>query len=204
MLDASDLTLWRGDRRLFHRLDLCAAAGELVHVAGANGAGKTSLMRVLCGLTFPDEGNVEWRGHPIAGRRPEFHAEMAYVGHRDSLKGDLTASENLVVAVALHAGDGRGRVAQVLRDAGLNNLADLPARSLSAGQRRRLSLLRAVLLPALLWLLDEPLANLDAQGRDWVTDLIRAHCEAGGIAVITSHQPLDIPGARTLTLDRSA
>lgn len=196
VLAGRNLELWRGDKRLFRDLSFAAGTGELVHVTGPNGAGKTSLLRVICGLTLPDEGTVSWRGHAVTRRRIEYHDELTYVGHRDALKGDLTAAENLRSAVALHDAAAGKRVGAVLNEVGLDTLADLPARYLSAGQKRRLSIVRAMLMPATVWIMDEPFANLDADGRDWAAALVTAHLDEGGIAVVTSHYELEVSAAR--------
>lgn len=192
VLEGRGLELWRGDKRLFRDLAFAAGAGDLVHVTGPNGAGKTSLLRVICGLTLPDEGTVAWRGHAVTRRRIEYHAELAYVGHRDALKGDLTAAENLRAAVALHDASASKRIAATLDETGLASLTDLPARYLSAGQKRRLSIVRAMLMPAALWIMDEPFANLDMDGRSWTAGLISRHLEGGGIAVVTSHYDIEV------------
>ncbi len=199
-LEGRGLELWRGDKRLFRDLDFAAKPGELLHITGPNGAGKTSLLRVVCGLTLPDEGTVSWRGQRVTRSRIEYHAELAYVGHRDALKGDLTASENLKSAVALHDAAAGKRVTATLNEVGLAALADLPARYLSAGQKRRLSIVRAMLMPAVLWIMDEPFANLDAAGRDWASGLISDHLGQGGIAVVTSHYDIDVTADRRYEL----
>jgi heme exporter protein A len=200
-LEAQDLELWRGDRRLFTGLSLAVAPGALLHVRGANGAGKTSLLRVLCGATPPDEGRVLWNGVEIGRQRLEYHAALAWLGHRDGLKQDLTAVENLRFVLALRTSAPDRDLEQTLGQLGLADAMDLPVRALSAGQRRRVALARCLLSHASLWILDEPFSNLDAEGRDWGHDRLARHLERQGMIVITSHHPVTAPGHATATLE---
>jgi heme exporter protein A len=193
-LEAGDLELWRGDRLLFSALSFAVRPGEMLHVVGPNGSGKTSLLRVLCGATPLRHGRVSWNGTPIEAQPAEFHAALAYVGHRDGLKQDLSARENLHFLLALRTAPDDARIGAVLDEMGLARAADLPVRVLSAGQRRRVALARCLLTPSPLWILDEPFANLDAAGRAWGAQCLANHLARGGIVVITSHQPIEIAG----------
>jgi len=191
-LEGQELELWRGDRRLFTELSLAVAPGALLHVRGANGAGKTSLLRVLCGATAADEGRVLWNGVAIAEQRLEYHAALAYLGHRDGLKLDLTATENLRFVLALRTSAADRDIEETLVQLGLAGASGLPVRALSAGQRRRVAIARCLLSDAPLWILDEPFSNLDAEGRAWGHACLARHLEREGMIVITSHHPVDV------------
>jgi heme exporter protein A len=191
VLAASELECVRGDRMLFSGLSFAVAAGAGLLVQGANGAGKTSLLRIAVGLSPPARGDVTWHGRPIRSLGAAYRREVLYCGHPNALKDDLTAVENVRAAAALAGrsiGDqaARGALAQV----GVDAAADLPVRSLSQGQKRRTALARLALDGAKLWVLDEPLAALDAGGAEWLAGRVDAHLAAGGMALVTSHQPL--------------
>jgi heme exporter protein A len=202
VLAASELECVRGDRMLFSGLSFAVAAGAGLLVQGANGAGKTSLLRIAVGLSPPARGDVTWHGRPIRSLGATYRREVLYCGHPNALKDDLTAVENVRAAAALAGrsiGDqaARGALAQV----GVDAAADLPVRSLSQGQKRRTALARLALDGAKLWVLDEPLAALDAGGAEWLAARVDAHLAAGGTALITSHQPLGTrAGLATLKL----
>ena len=194
MLEALDLEATRGDAVLFSGLSFSLAPGGLLHVAGANGTGKTSLLRALCGLLLPSAGEVRWNGGSIRRLREEYWKRLAYVGHADSLKDDLTAEENLAVGCALAgvpAPAARARAA--LEAFGLGARVRLPVRALSQGQRRRAALARLALSETLpLWILDEPFAALDVAAVELVRSLAGQHLAGGGMIVVTSHQDVGI------------
>ncbi len=207
MLEANHLECTRGDRTLFRDLSFALAPTQLVHLAGANGTGKTSLLRILCGLLSPVHGEVRWGGRPIASVREEYAAQLLYVGHANAVKDELTALENLEIGTTL-AGRSCTRAAalQALDDFGVARCAHLPARALSQGQRRRVSLARLALgagaeSRARLWILDEPLAALDTAAVAYLEDLIANHVNGGGMVVLTTHQPLAVTSVTTLRIE---
>ncbi|MDD9854847.1 MAG: cytochrome c biogenesis heme-transporting ATPase CcmA [Gammaproteobacteria bacterium] len=201
MLEASGLECVRGQRRLFSGLSCKLAGGDLLHIRGANGSGKTSLLRLLCGLSLPEAGEVRWGGAPIGKNRADFHRALAYIGHRDALNGDLSALENLRAACALAgraAPDLDARAA--LRRMGLGGCLHLPCRALSAGQRRRAAIAGLLLRPGGVWLLDEPAAALDDSALRQLDEILAAQAASGGMAVFTSHRELAAGRARQLRL----
>jgi len=200
VLEAADLRCERGGRVLFERLSFRLGAGEFLRVSGANGSGKTSLLRVLCGLLTPSRGCVRWKGEPVAALREEFARQLVYLGHAPAVKGDLTAEENLSIACTL-AGVAASRDAVKSALARFALPHDVPVRRLSQGQRRRAALARLALSGAVpLWLLDEPFAALDAEGIERLGALLSGHAEKGGAIVFTTHQDPGIAATRTLEL----
>ncbi len=191
-LELRDLACRRGNRLLFRQVSSTVRAGELLRVQGANGAGKTSLLRMICGLASPAAGQVLWHGRPVGGLREEYGRELAYLGHAPALKDELSALENLEAAATF--GGRRTSTAEAkaaLDAAGLNGREHLPARVLSQGQRRRAGLARLALpSAAALWVLDEPFNALDTHATQWLLDLLSAQLARGGIVVLTSHQPV--------------
>jgi heme exporter protein A len=197
VLEARELDCERGGRALFRKLGFSVEGGALLRVAGANGSGKTSLLRILCGLLAPSAGEVLWRGTPIASLREEFSREMVYLGHAPAVKDELTARENLEIACRL-AGIAADAHAALQR---LGVPSDVPAGRLSQGQRRRAALARLALSASVpLWLLDEPLTALDAAAADLTRGLIREHTARGGAVVYTTHQDAGLQDSRVIEL----
>jgi len=190
-LTASDLTLWRGPNCLFEDLSFEVAAGSLLLVRGPNGSGKTTLLRVLSGLTRPETGRVDWCGESIEKSRQAYGAELAYFGHANGLKTDLTVTQNLEFSAQLYGQSG-DRIPALLDALNLTICAALEVRYLSAGQKRRSALARVLMSDATLWLLDEPVTNLDAAGRDYVEERLRGHVSGGGIAIAATHENIRI------------
>ncbi|WP_367027275.1 cytochrome c biogenesis heme-transporting ATPase CcmA [Methylococcus sp. ANG] len=201
-LRAAGLECIRGDRLLFSGLNLNLSPSQLLQVEGANGAGKTSLLRVLAGLSRPADGEVRWRGLDIQHNRASYFAEMVYMGHAPGLKAELSPLENLRISTALRdeAADD-ARIEEALARVGLRGFEDVPARGLSAGQKQRTALCRLLLNPVPLWILDEPFTALDVRGIALVRELLEAHLANGGMALMTSHHALEVRGdCRSLNL----
>ena len=200
LLSATDISLQRGERLLFQGMNFALNAGELMLVQGANGSGKTSLLRSIAGLIDLERGHIEWRGKPIQEDRQAFAAELVWLAHGVGFKGDLNLIENLRFECGLRAASLENSAAHLSR-LGLTALTKLPLRALSAGQQRRVALARLLISDATLWLMDEPFTNLDADGQSLVVDLITEHLERRGLCVMASHQDiqLDAP-VRRITL----
>lgn len=190
LLEAQAIELWRGDHHLLRGVSLSVRAGELVQLTGPNGAGKTSLLRILCGLLPPESGEIRWRGESIETSRDTFHRELVYLAHLNALKAELTADENLATEVGLKRATTAEERGAVLRTLGIAQCAPLPARVLSAGQRRRLAFARVLLTRGTLWVLDEPTTNLDTQGVTLVEGLLKAHLDTGGAILTAAHHGL--------------
>ncbi len=194
MLEIRDATCERGGRTLFQALQCTVQPGQLLRVLGANGSGKTSLLRMVCGLLPPAAGQILWRGEATRALGDNFARQLVYLGHAAAIKDDFSAHENLELACAL----GGQQVAApaltaALRDAGLTGRARAPARQLSQGQRRRVALARLVLAAGVpLWVLDEPFNALDTAATAWLGGLVRAHLGRGGVVVLTSHQSVGL------------
>jgi heme exporter protein A len=193
LLEASELECVRGERTLFSGVSFVVAPGAGLLVQGANGAGKTSLLRIVLGLAPPARGAVSWNGQPIPALGEAYRREVVYCGHSNALKDDLSAVENVRADAAL-AGRPMTRAAAMaaLEGVGLAAAADLPVRSLSQGQKRRTALARLARGGARLWVLDEPLTALDADGVAWLAAMLDAHFAAQGLALVSSHQPLPV------------
>jgi len=201
MLETIDLAARRGYSHLFSGLALSLEPGSALVVTGANGTGKTTLLRILAGLTAPFAGRVRWRGEDVTPFAPSVRQDLVFCGHLPALKDELTAEENLGALVALSGAKVEpAHVRHALASVALDRQASLPARVLSQGQRRRLGLARLIVTRRPLWLLDEPATALDADGIALLTRLITDHLERGGFAVAATHQALALPTARVRTL----
>lgn len=193
--------VWRGDRHVLRGVSFGVNPGQLLHIVGSNGAGKTTLLRVACGLIAPEEGQVFWQGTNIRADRAGYQSQIAFAAHEAALKADLTALENLRFAIGLRRAVSAKELMASLTRTGADAYADLPARVLSAGQRRRVAMARVLASEAPLWLLDEPFSNLDDAGVRLIADLVAAHVRSGGSAAVVAHHGLDLgKGATALEL----
>jgi len=199
-LEARELTCFRGDYLLFQQLSFDVQAGEVVQIAGMNGRGKTTLLRMLAGLNVADEGEVFWGDKPLRKVRVDYYAALAWVGHQDGIKDELTPIENLRAAQSLSETSADVDLSQLLHALGLVDRDHVACRHLSAGQRRRVALARLGVVRANVWILDEPLTALDQKGREQLQSMITAHAQAGGRVVYTTHQPLPLDGCKTKTV----
>ena len=192
MLEAENLECVRGERRLFAGLGFRLEAGELLYLQGKNGAGKTSLLRMLIGLLPPEAGEIRWQGKRIGS--DEFRADLCYLGHLNAIKEELTPLENLLTASRL-AGEtlSEDEAIDALEQVGLAGREDLACKYLSQGQKRRVALARLVKEKRPLWILDEPFVALDVAAVAWLAGIISGHLQRGGLAVMTTHQLVDIP-----------
>jgi heme exporter protein A len=184
------LHLWRGERHVLRGVSLELHEGEILQLTGSNGAGKTTLLRILSGLIYPEEGRVLWAGVNIRQDLRAYHAQLAYVGHEPPLKSDLTARENLRYWVGVRRRLAPADIDRALDDVGADEWRDRAARTLSAGQKRRVALAGLTLLGARLWLLDEPTTNLDIAGQTLVSRMIEQHAANGGLVIAAVHHDL--------------
>jgi len=189
-LEVENLHLWRGDRHVLRGVQFSLGRGACLEVTGVNGAGKTSLLRTLCGLIHPEEGRVLWNGADVRRDLPAYHAALAYLGHEPPLKADLNARENLRYWIGVRRRLGTHELDQALTRVGAADWCERLVRTLSAGQRRRVALAGLALLAVPLWLLDEPTTNLDTEGRQLVGSLISEQLARGGLVIAAVHQGL--------------
>jgi len=192
LLEVVNLACVRGDRPLFSDLSFALKPGELLHVVGANGTGKTTLLRTLCGLTRQAAGEIRWRGAETRALGDEFRNELAYVGHLNGIQGELTPAENLRAAAGLAGAADPERIDAALETVRLSPYRGFPAKILSQGQKRRLALARLVLLRKPLWILDEPFSALDVASVTLMTQALTGHLADGGMVVLTSHQDFEV------------
>lgn len=205
VLAAHGLTCIRGDRVLFRNVGFTLNTGGLLYVLGENGSGKSSLLRLICGLLSPEAGDVAWRGQDVRDTAELYRSELLYIGHLGGLKDDLTAFENLQTNAEL-AGYSKdaASVSSALQAIGVGRCANLPVRVLSQGQKRRVALAKLWLSACKLWVLDEPFAALDSASIDILSQRISQHLQQDGLAIITTHQDVSIEADITQTLRLNA
>jgi heme exporter protein A len=202
MLEVVNLGCVRGQRSLFSGVNLSVTPGSLVQVHGPNGSGKTSLLRIICGLMAPENGEVRWQGANIRSLGEEYFASLTYIGHRIGLKEELTSLENLRINSGLAGAElSRGQATSALAEMGLADREVLPAQLLSEGQRRRSALSRLITGNTALWVLDEVLASLDQAAVILIESLIGKHLVKGGIAIVATHQELHLSAGSFQRLD---
>ncbi|WP_122097515.1 cytochrome c biogenesis heme-transporting ATPase CcmA [Rahnella sp. Larv3_ips] len=195
MFEALNLSCVRDERTLFSGLSFTLEPGEIVQIEGRNGAGKTSLMRILAGLSSADAGEVRWQGVNTRRQRDVFHQQLLYLGHQPGVKSVLTAFENLAFYLSVNRPSGKAEadadaIYQALDNVGLLGYEDVTVAQMSAGQQRRVALARLWLSTAPLWILDEPLTAIDKQGVATLINLFEQHAEQGGMVLLTTHQDL--------------
>lgn len=205
MLEVSNLKCVRGERQLFDGVGFRLESGKLLYLRGANGAGKTSLLRILCGLSPAEAGQILWNGVPIKALGEVYRQDLFYLGHHNALQEALTVSENLAFYAALAGAiPSAADTANALARLGLRACQARLVRHLSQGQKRRVALSRLMLNRAKLWVLDEPFVALDQNAIQLLADLMAAHLSQGGLVVLTSHQHVDIGAAPAQVLELSA
>ena len=195
MIEAIDLSCTRGERLLFSSVSVRLKPGDLLTVLGENGSGKTSLLRMLCGLLPPERGTIQWEGRDIGLLKEWYFSQVTYIGHLNGIKDDLTPMENLHISAQLCEDTASGTFSvEALEAVGLGrSIHPLPTRVLSQGQKRRVALARLWLSTRVFWILDEPFAALDDGGIRLVTQRLRSHVEQGGMAVVATHQEVGFP-----------
>lgn len=204
-LQTRQLACRRGDRLLFDSLDFQVNEGELLLIEGPNGCGKTTLLKTLATLRQPDEGKILWQGDSVHKLREEFRAELTWLGHHNGIKLDLTALENLRFQCAINGVTAsEADLLDALEKMGLYGYEDLPARVLSQGQKRRTALAYLLLSKAKLWILDEPFTALDVKAVDHLQRIISQHVEQGGMAILTTHQEVDLTSGQINRLNLAA
>ena len=195
MFSVSNLSCSKGDKRLFSGVSFTLQPGQWLHLEGDNGVGKTSLLRLACGLSALENGEITWNNQAVSKDPQTFRANLAYLGHQLALKDDLSPLENLQTAAAivgrqLTASDAKQALAQM----GLRGRENLPVRVLSQGQKRRTALARLLVSSAKLWVLDEPFVALDTMAQNALSEVINAHLAKQGMVLLTSHQAVSLGG----------
>jgi heme exporter protein A len=191
VLCADNLACTRGERLIFSRVEFTLESGQVLLVTGANGSGKTSLLRIVCGLLEATTGEVRWDGASAKSLGDDYFAKLAYLGHLNALKDDLSAAENLCIWAALAGAlAAPEEVRAALRQLGLEGREDLPVRWLSQGQKRRAALARFLVAKRPLWILDEPFAALDRASTATLESVLQTHLQSGGMALLSTHQDL--------------
>ncbi len=193
MLEAQSLECVRDDRLLFNGLSFSVAEAEVLQIEGPNGCGKTSLLRIICGLRLAEAGQVMWQGEKIQANREDYYANMVYIGHLPCIKAELTVQENVRALLDTRSLSATDVVIEAaLAKVGLATYEDVPSKALSSGQRRRILLAFVELAQAKLWILDEPLTALDVQGVALMESMIIEHRAAGGSVIFTTHHGMQL------------
>ncbi len=200
LLELRALSCERDERCLFAGLHMTVEAGDIVQIAGANGSGKTSLIRLLTGLSQDYQGDILWQGELLSHRRLDYLNHLLYLGHLPGVKKALSPRENLAWFGGMSHGHPQIKVDQALSQVGLKGFEDVPCYSLSAGQLRRVALARLYLTPARIWILDEPFTAIDKQGAERLEALLSEHAAGGGVVILTTHQALNITGVKQINL----
>ncbi len=195
MLSVTHLSCSRGDKRLFSGVTLSLQPGQWLHLEGDNGVGKTSLLRLVCGLSALEEGEISWKNQSVVKNPEEFRTDLAYLGHQLALKEDLSPLENLQADAAVAGRTlSEPEALAALAQLGLRGREHLPVRVLSQGQKRRTALARLAVSQAKLWILDEPYVALDPTAQNALSEVINAHLANGGMVLLTSHQSVALQG----------
>ncbi len=198
MLTVENLECIRQEKLIFSGLSFQLQAGEVLWVKGRNGAGKSSLLRIVAQFLKPSAGKIFWQGNEIAEDPDSYLKSFEYIGHQDALKSALSPRENLQFWMQYRGSNGLDGALAALE---LNEIADYPVRNLSAGQKKRSNLARLIACPAPLWILDEPISSLDSHHIDLFRNLLMKHVENGGMALLATHQDLKLGNERVLNLD---
>jgi len=199
-LEVRGLKSIRDDRVLFSDMHFSLSPGHALQIEGPNGSGKTTMLRILCGLGVPTEGEILWNGIPIDEDRAAYAAGMAFIGHAHGIKSELTPLENLQVAMAMENTREDVSLEEILQRVGLRGFEDVPARTLSAGQCRRVAMGRLFMSRAKLWILDEPFTALDVEGQAQIEKMMVDHVTQGGMVILTSHHPLQLADGMLQTI----
>jgi heme exporter protein A len=195
MFSVSNLSCARGDKRLFSGVSFTLEPGQWLHLEGDNGVGKTSLLRLVCGLASLEDGVISWNNQPVAKNPESFRADLAYLGHQLALKEDLSPLENLQAEAAVSGRDlSKADALKALAQLGLRGKEYLPVRVLSQGQKRRSALSRLLVSKAKLWVLDEPFVALDGAAQNALSKVINGHLANQGMVLLTSHQAVSLGG----------
>lgn len=191
-LEVKDLACWRNEQVLFSGVNLSLSPKNVLFLQGENGSGKTSLLRILCGFRLPDEGGISWADEPTSSV-PEYFQNISYVGHKNGIKDELSVEENLNLMRSM-ATASNIKTKDVLKQIGLFKRADVLARQLSAGQKRKLALARLMMTENSFWILDEPFTSLDTATVSFFESLIQQHINRGGMLILTSHHEINLTG----------